>query len=49
MLRERVAVLERIAEYSRQHGKHGLADRYDAEGEEAKQAADVMRGLLFPA
>jgi len=48
MVRERVVVLHRMAEYARQQGKQNLTDRYEAEAEDAKRAADVMRGLLFP-
>jgi two-component system chemotaxis response regulator CheB len=49
VVRERVVVLRRMAEYAKQRGRDDLADTYEAQALEAKQAADVMRGLLFPA
>lgn len=48
MVRERVVVLHRMAEYARRQDRKNLADRHEAEAEEAKRTADVMRGLLFP-
>jgi RNase P subunit RPR2 len=49
MMRERAVILRRMADYAREQGTQDLADRYLTEADEVQKAADVLRGMLFPA